>query len=79
MARKLGKILGVGALVLGLSILGCAQTKTLTILHANDTHSALLPFGNPSFPGPFGWLAAAHGRAAVVRESGGIARMATLI
>ncbi|MBE0712468.1 MAG: bifunctional metallophosphatase/5'-nucleotidase, partial [Candidatus Aminicenantes bacterium] len=65
--------------VLGLSILGCAQTKTLTILHANDTHSALLPFGNPSFPGPFAWLAAAHGRAAVVRESGGIARMATLI
>ncbi|MCJ7488169.1 MAG: bifunctional metallophosphatase/5'-nucleotidase, partial [Candidatus Aminicenantes bacterium] len=42
-------------------------------------HSALLPFGNPSFPGPFGWLAAAHGRAALVRESGGIARMATLI
>jgi 2',3'-cyclic-nucleotide 2'-phosphodiesterase (5'-nucleotidase family) len=79
MARKLGKILGIGALVLGLSILGCAQTKTLTILHANDTHSALLPFGHPSVPGPFGWLMAGHGRAALVRESGGIARMATLI
>jgi len=79
MTRKVGKTLGVLALVLGLSVLGLAQTKTLTILHVNDTHSALLPFGNPSFPGPFAWLAATHGRAAVVRESGGIARMATLI
>jgi len=79
MVRKVGKTLGVLALVLGLSVLGLAQAKTLTILHTNDTHSALLPFGNPSFPGPFAWLSTAHGRAALVRESGGIARMATLI
>jgi 5'-nucleotidase/UDP-sugar diphosphatase len=79
MVKNAGKTLAVLALVLGLSILGCAQTKTLTILHANDTHSALLPFGHPSMPGPFAWLVAAHGRAALVRESGGIARMATLI
>ena len=79
MMRKVGKTLGVLALVLGLSVLGCAQPKTLTILHTNDTHSALLPFGHPSFPGPFSWLATAHGRAALVRDSGGIARMATLI
>jgi 2',3'-cyclic-nucleotide 2'-phosphodiesterase (5'-nucleotidase family) len=79
MTGNVGKTLGILTLVLGLSILGCAQTKTLTILHTNDTHSALLPFGHPSMPGPFAWLAAAHGRAALVRESGGIARMATLI
>jgi len=79
MVRKVGKTLGVLALVLGLSVLGLAQAKTLTILHANDTHSALLPFGHPSFPGPFAWLSTAHGRAATIRESGGIARMATLI
>jgi 5'-nucleotidase len=79
MVKNVAKTLGVLALVLGLSVLGLAQTKTLTILHANDTHSALLPFGNPSFPGPFAWLSAAHGRAAAIRESGGIARMATLI
>lgn len=88
MRKRMGKTLTALALVLGLSVLGCAQTKTLTILHTNDTHSALLPFGHPSVPGPFGWLAstnglaltgAGHGRAALYRESGGIARMATLI
>ncbi len=79
MVKNAGKTLGVLALILGLSVLGCAQTKTLTILHANDTHSALLPFGHPSMPGPFAWLGGGHGRAALVRESGGIARMATLI
>jgi 5'-nucleotidase len=88
MVRKEKQIFGIWALVLGLSILGCAQTKTLTILHTNDTHSALLPFGHPSVPCPFGWLmgdngpalsTANRGRSALVRESGGIARMATLI
>ena len=84
MMSKLGRILGVLALVLGLSVMGLAQTKHLTILHANDTHSALLPFGHPSMPGPFAWLVdhggpGSRGRAALVREVGGIARMATLI
>ena len=88
--KNAGKTLGVLVLVLGLSVLGLGQTKTLTILHANDTHSALLPFGHPAYPGPFAGLKAAQGpgvradakavgRAAPVRESGGIARMSTLI
>jgi 2',3'-cyclic-nucleotide 2'-phosphodiesterase (5'-nucleotidase family) len=84
MLRTVGKAFGILVLVLGLSALGPAQTKTLTILHTNDTHSALLPFGHPSMPGPFGDIASDRGpgpcgRAALVRESGGIARMATLI
>ncbi len=84
MLRTVGKAFGILVLVLGLSALGPAQTKTLTILHTNDTHSALLPFGHPSMPGPFGDIASDRGpgscgRATLVRESGGIARMATLI
>jgi 5'-nucleotidase len=84
MMSKMGRILGVLALVLGLSVMGLAQTKHLTILHVNDTHSALLPFGHPSVPGPFAKLVdhggpGSRGRAALVREVGGIARMATLI
>jgi 2',3'-cyclic-nucleotide 2'-phosphodiesterase (5'-nucleotidase family) len=84
MMSKMGRILGILALVLGLSVMGLAQTKHLTILHVNDTHSALLPFGHPSMPGPFAKLVdhggpGSRGRAALVREVGGIARMATLI
>jgi 2',3'-cyclic-nucleotide 2'-phosphodiesterase (5'-nucleotidase family) len=79
MVKNAGKMLGVLALILGLSALGCAQTKTLTILHANDTHSAMLPLEQQSFPGPFGWLMASRGRAGLIRETGGIARMSTLI
>jgi 2',3'-cyclic-nucleotide 2'-phosphodiesterase (5'-nucleotidase family) len=79
MVKNAGKMLGVMALILGLSVLGCAQTRTLTILHANDTHSAMLPLEQQSFPGPFGWLMASRGRAGLIRETGGIARMSTLI
>ncbi len=99
MMRNKGKTLGflgaLGALalVLALSVPGLGQAngaKVLTILHANDTHSAMLPFGFPALPGPFAWLkgvpgagwgpgAMDAGRAADVRETGGIARMATLI
>jgi 2',3'-cyclic-nucleotide 2'-phosphodiesterase (5'-nucleotidase family) len=84
MVRQAGKTLGILVLVLGLSFLGAAQTKTLTILHTNDTHSAILPFGSPSVPGPFGAFLGVRcpgdsGRASLVRECGGIARMATLI
>ena len=85
--------LGAVALVLALYVPGLCQAngaKTLTILHTNDTHSAMLPFGHPALPGPFPWLkgipgagsgpgAMSAGRAADVRETGGIARMATLI
>jgi 5'-nucleotidase len=84
MVKKAGKILGIWALVLGISLTCAAQTKTLTILHVNDTHSAMLPFGHPSVPGPFAWLLKHDGpggraRASFVRETGGIARMAALI
>jgi 5'-nucleotidase / UDP-sugar diphosphatase len=84
MMRKAGRAIAVLALVLGLTVLGSAQTKTLTILHTNDTHSAMLPMSHPSVPGPFAWLFAHNGpgsraRAALARETGGIARMAALI
>ena len=56
MLRKAGKTLAVLALSLGLSVLSLAQTKTLTIVHTNDTHSAMVAFGHPSIPGPFAKL-----------------------
>lgn len=88
MVRTLGRSAGVIALVLGLSVLGCTQTKTLTILHTNDTHSALFPFMQEAPPGPLpqlkfdfrrGQAAGERGRSGLVREWGGIARMSTLI
>ena len=88
MKRKFGKILGVLVLVLGLSVMGLAQTKTLTILHTNDTHSAMLPFTHQPYPAPFAWLWPDHrlgwldqfrGPGGFDREYAGIARMATLI
>ena len=84
MRNKAGRTLAVVALVLGLAALGLAQTKTLTILHANDTHSALLPIGHPSAPGPFKEMAGEEpltgpGHAGLIRDVGGIARMAALI
>ncbi len=88
MAKYAGRMLMVAALVLGLSVLGCTQTRTLTILHTNDTHSALFAFGHEAVLGPLprlgeqsrhGFAAGARGRAGLVREYGGIARMSTLI
>ena len=88
MKRQAGSMLAVLALVLGLAVLGPAQTRTLTILHTNDTHSALLPFTHQPYPTPFTWLLADHGRGwpdgfrgpiGFNREYAGIARMATLI
>jgi 2',3'-cyclic-nucleotide 2'-phosphodiesterase (5'-nucleotidase family) len=70
MSKHLGRALGVLVLVLGAAVLCRAQTKSLTILHTNDTHSAILPFGQPSVGGPAD---------PAVREYGGIARMAALI
>lgn len=84
------KVLGILFLCLGYSLACEARTRTLTILHANDTHSHLYPFEtaapdpgrktrtgsgvrefifgiHPVFPHPSG------------RDSGGIARMSTLI
>jgi len=88
MVKNAARILTVWTLVLGLSALGLAQTRTLTILHTNDTHSALFAFGHEAPPGPLPWLGAefrrgsaagARGRAGLVKEYGGIARMSTLI
>jgi 5'-nucleotidase/UDP-sugar diphosphatase len=88
MAKMLARSVGLIVLVLGLSVLGCAQTKTLTILHTNDTHSALFAFGQEEPPGPpprlgfdfrRGQAAGVRGRAGLVKEWGGIARMSTLI
>ena len=47
MIKKLIGILCAAALAAGMVVLACAQEApvTLTILHANDTHSALFPFG----------------------------------
>jgi len=88
MERKAVKILGVLALVLGLAVMGLAQTKTLTILHTNDTHSAVLPFTHQPYPAPFAWLWPDHrlgwidqfrGPGGFNRDYAGIARMATLV
>lgn len=47
MTKRLIGIVCAVALVAGMAVLGCAQDTpvTLTILHTNDTHSTLLPFG----------------------------------
>lgn len=47
MTKKLIGIVCAVVLVAGMAVLGCAQDTpvTLTILHTNDTHSTLLPFG----------------------------------
>jgi 5'-nucleotidase len=88
MTRKAGKTLGVLVLVAALSVPGLAQTKVLTILHANDTHSAMLPFTHQPYPSPFAWLWPNHrqgwidqfrGPGGFDRDYAGIARMATLI
>jgi 2',3'-cyclic-nucleotide 2'-phosphodiesterase (5'-nucleotidase family) len=88
MKKRTWRIVGVFVLVLGLSVMGLAQTKTLTILHANDTHSAMLPFTHQPYPSPFAWLWPNHrqgwidqfrGPGGFDREYAGIARMATLI
>jgi len=37
-------------LILFMAGLGCAQTRTLTILHTNDTHSVMLPLSQQGIP-----------------------------
>lgn len=48
MSLKALRVLGVLVLVVGLTIVGRAQNRELTILHTNDTHSNLLPFPDGS-------------------------------
>jgi len=75
----------VAVLVLGLAVLSCAQTnqpKKLTILHTNDTHSAMVPFETgfipavASEPKPSSWAGLWN---VWDQDYAGIARMATLI
>jgi 5'-nucleotidase/UDP-sugar diphosphatase len=57
-------IIGIAAIVATFSLAN-AQTDTLTILHVNDTHSHLLPYGPKDTEGNWTW--------------GGMARIATLV
>jgi 5'-nucleotidase len=52
MNRRSLRVLGVAVLVLALAVFACAQTKKLTILHTNDTHSAMVPFETGYIPAP---------------------------
>jgi len=88
MKRQIGRTLAVLALVLGLAVMGLAQPRTLTILHTNDSHSALLPMSHQPYPTPFtwlwpdhrmGWLDEFRGPRGFDRGYAGIARMSTLI
>ncbi len=88
MTRQVGRTLALLALVLGLAVTGLAQPKTLTILHTNDSHSAILPFTHQPYPTPFtwlwpdhrmGWLDEFRGPGGFDRDYAGIARMSTLI
>ncbi len=88
MGRKGTCSLGILVFVLAFSAAGLAQSKTLTVLHTNDTHSAMLPFTHQPYPTPFtwlwpdhrmGWLDEFRGPGGFDREYAGIARMSTLI
>jgi 2',3'-cyclic-nucleotide 2'-phosphodiesterase (5'-nucleotidase family) len=88
MKRQAGRTLAVLALMLGLAAMGLAQPRTLTILHTNDSHSALLPMSHQPYPTPFtwlwpdhrmGWLDEFRGPRGFDRGYAGIARMSTLI
>lgn len=89
MAKHRGaRVFWVMALVLGLAVFACAQTKTLTILHTNDTHSAMVPFQTGFIPAVGADPKTVPGVGAGLwnvwhfpynQEYAGIARMATLI
>ncbi len=51
MSRRIAAVLGLVAAVLAFAGLACAQGKVLTILHVNDTHSALFPIDPASSGG----------------------------
>jgi 5'-nucleotidase/UDP-sugar diphosphatase len=82
------RVFWVAVLVLGLTVFSCAQPKKLTILHTNDTHSAMVPFETGSIPavgsepkqvGGFGAGLWNVWHFPYNQEYAGIARMATLI
>jgi 2',3'-cyclic-nucleotide 2'-phosphodiesterase (5'-nucleotidase family) len=78
----------IALLALGLAVFAGAQPKELTILHTNDTHSAMVPFGTGSIPAVGPGPSASRGTGAGLwnvwhfpfnQDYAGIARMATLI
>jgi len=89
MNRRGLKSLLVAVLALGLAAFSCAQTpKRLTILHTNDTHSAMVPFETGFIPAVGPEPRSSGGAGAGFwnfwhfpdgQDYAGIARMATLI
>jgi 5'-nucleotidase/UDP-sugar diphosphatase len=88
MSQRVLKGFWVAVLVLGLAVFACAQSKKLTILHTNDTHSAMVPFETGFIPavGPAPKQTAGIGAGLwnvwhfpFNQDYAGIARMATLI
>ena len=88
MNQRVSRVFGVAVLVLGLAVFACAQSKKLTILHTNDTHSAMVPFETGFIPavGPAANQMAGFGAGfwdawhfPFDQDYAGIARMATLI
>ena len=82
------RVFWVAVLVLSAAVFACAQSKKLTILHTNDTHSAMVPFETGFIPavGPAPNETALIGaglwdfwRFPFNQDYAGIARMATLI
>jgi 2',3'-cyclic-nucleotide 2'-phosphodiesterase (5'-nucleotidase family) len=85
------RVFWVAVLVLGLAVFSCAQTsqpKKLTILHTNDTHSAMVPFETGFIPAVGSEPKPSPGVGAGLwdvwqfpfnQDYAGIARMATLI
>ena len=88
MSQRVLKGFWVAVLVLGLAVFACAQSRKLTILHTNDTHSAMVPFETGSIPavGPAPKQTPGIGAGLwnvwhfpFNQDYAGIARMATLI
>ncbi len=86
MGKKALRVFGTTALLLGLAAFACGQTRRLTILHTNDMHSAMVPFGPNQAAAPP--LCFSRGPAAVFDffgrsfgdgGHGGLARIARLI
>jgi len=88
MKHRGARVFWVMALVLGLAVFACAGPKKLTILHTNDTHSAMVPFETGFIPAVGADPQLNPGVGAGLwnvwhfpynQEYAGIARMATLI
>jgi 5'-nucleotidase / UDP-sugar diphosphatase len=75
MRRAPQRVFCVGFLFLFFAAPALAQQVSLTILHTNDTHGHLLPFGYPSIASQGHGVAASKTR----HNIGGIARRATLV